>query len=139
MPTQLDRALNSKVSLQLHSFVVTCPELYFHQNLFFGFAGLVSAAAVWSIFGSDIFPQQPDPTGGEHELSVPSRPYAKHDVEPEGWTDDEMRRWLNRVGSCYKHQSDQKLTSLQRNLMAGSSATREELLARVKANMRAPL
>lgn len=50
-----------------------------------------------------------------------------------------MRRWLNRVNSYHKIQVDQKLTSLQRNLMAGSSATREELLARVKANMRAPL
>ncbi|CAD0087307.1 unnamed protein product [Aureobasidium mustum] len=79
MPTQLDRALNSK-------------------NLFFGFAGLVAASAAWSIFGSDMFPQQPDPTGEE-----------------------ETRRWLNR-----------------RNLMASSSSTKEELLARVKANMRAP-
>ncbi|KAK3715707.1 hypothetical protein LTR37_006932 [Vermiconidia calcicola] len=41
--------------------------------------------------------------------------------EPENWTEDEMKRWLN-----------------ARNLMAGSSATKEELLARVKANMRAP-
>ncbi|KAF1355123.1 hypothetical protein BDV97DRAFT_97946 [Delphinella strobiligena] len=85
MPTPLDKALKSK-------------------NLFLGFAGLVSAAAAWSIFGSDIFPQEPDPKG-----------------DPEQWTEDEMRRWLNR-----------------RNLMAGSSATREELLARVKANLRAP-
>ncbi|KAK6004937.1 hypothetical protein QM012_007716 [Aureobasidium pullulans] len=85
MPTQLDRALNSK-------------------NLFFGFAGLVAASAAWSIFGGDIFPQQPDPTG-----------------EPENWTDEELRRWLDR-----------------RNLMASSSSTKEELLARVKANMRAP-
>ncbi|THY20322.1 hypothetical protein D6D01_06803 [Aureobasidium pullulans] len=85
MPTQLDRALNSK-------------------NFFFGFAGLVAASAAWSIFGSDIFPQQADPTG-----------------EPENWTEEEMRRWLN-----------------SRNLMASSSSTKEELLARVKANMRAP-
>ncbi|EME39412.1 hypothetical protein DOTSEDRAFT_66408 [Dothistroma septosporum NZE10] len=41
--------------------------------------------------------------------------------EPENWTETEMKRWLN-----------------ARNLMAGSTATREELLARVKANMRAP-
>ncbi|KAI5251487.1 hypothetical protein E4T42_04159 [Aureobasidium subglaciale] len=74
------------------------------SNLFFGFAGLVAASAAWSIFGSDIFPQQPDPTG-----------------EPENWTEEEMRRWLNR-----------------RNLMASSSSSKEELLARVKANMRTP-
>ncbi|KAI4796012.1 hypothetical protein E4T44_12207 [Aureobasidium sp. EXF-8845] len=85
MPTQLDRALNSK-------------------NLFFAFTGLVAASAAWGIFGSEIFPQQPDPTG-----------------EPENWTHEELTRWLNR-----------------RNLMASSTSTKEELLARVKANMRAP-
>ncbi|KAI4796024.1 hypothetical protein E4T44_12203 [Aureobasidium sp. EXF-8845] len=85
MPTQLDRALNSK-------------------NLFFAFTGLVAASAAWGIFGSEIFPQQPDPTG-----------------EPENWTHEELKRWLNR-----------------RNLMASSTSTKEELLARVKANMRAP-
>ncbi|TKA65302.1 hypothetical protein B0A55_10027 [Friedmanniomyces simplex] len=41
--------------------------------------------------------------------------------EPETWSEDDMKRWLN-----------------SRNLMAGNTATREELLARVKANMRAP-
>ncbi|KAK0864305.1 hypothetical protein LTR57_007898 [Friedmanniomyces endolithicus] len=41
--------------------------------------------------------------------------------EPENWTEEDMKRWLD-----------------SRNLMAGSTATREELLARVKANMRAP-
>ncbi|KAJ9630521.1 hypothetical protein H2203_001044 [Taxawa tesnikishii (nom. ined.)] len=85
MPTQLDRALQSK-------------------NFFFGFAGIITAVAAWGIWGSDVFPQQPDPKG-----------------DPEEWTEDEMRRWLN-----------------ARNLMAGSTSTREELLARVKANMRAP-
>ena len=35
------------------------------QNLFFAFTGLVAASAAWSIFGGDIFPQQPDPTGGK--------------------------------------------------------------------------
>ncbi|KAK5113858.1 hypothetical protein LTR85_010391 [Meristemomyces frigidus] len=41
--------------------------------------------------------------------------------EPETWSEDDMKRWLN-----------------ARNLMAGNTATREELIARVKANMRAP-
>ncbi|KAH0140385.1 hypothetical protein KCU67_g14868, partial [Aureobasidium melanogenum] len=81
MPTQLDRALNSKVR-------------------YLSSAHIMSRRRI----GSDIFPQQPDPTG-----------------EPENWTEEEMRRWLNR-----------------RNLMASSSSTKEELLARVKANMRAP-
>ncbi|WPH03679.1 Hypothetical protein R9X50_00656200 [Acrodontium crateriforme] len=85
MPTPIDRAMNSK-------------------NMFIGFAGIVTAAAAWSIWGGDIFPKQPDPKGN-----------------PEDWTLDEMRRWLD-----------------NRNLMAGSSATREELLARVMANFRAP-
>ncbi|KAK8216683.1 hypothetical protein M8818_001646 [Zalaria obscura] len=85
MPTQLDRAMQSK-------------------NLFFGFAGLVTAVAAWSIWGGDMFPQQADPKG-----------------DPQTWTEDELRRWLN-----------------ARNLMAGSTATRAELLARVEANMRAP-
>ncbi|KAL3262669.1 CobW/HypB/UreG, nucleotide-binding domain family protein [Aspergillus niger] len=45
MPTPLDRALNSK-------------------NLFLGFAGMVTAAAAWAIWGSDVFPAEADPTGG---------------------------------------------------------------------------
>ncbi|KAK6388533.1 hypothetical protein LTR65_007870 [Meristemomyces frigidus] len=41
--------------------------------------------------------------------------------EPETWSEDDMKRWLN-----------------ARNLMAGNTATREELIARIRANMRAP-
>ncbi|CRK12852.1 hypothetical protein BN1723_018791 [Verticillium longisporum] len=40
---------------------------------------------------------------------------------PEEWTREEMRRWL-----------------AARNLFPGDAATREELLARVLANMRIP-
>ncbi|KAL4890945.1 hypothetical protein BDV59DRAFT_75897 [Aspergillus ambiguus] len=58
MPTPLDRATNSK-------------------NLFLGFAGMVTAAAAWSIWGSDMFPAEADPTG-----------------DPETWTAEEMKRWL---------------------------------------------
>ncbi|KAI4763393.1 hypothetical protein E4T52_04567 [Aureobasidium sp. EXF-3400] len=104
MPTQLDRALNSKVRITSTHMIPNKLLTRFTQNLFFGFAGLVAASAAWSIFGSDIFPQQPDPTG-----------------EPENWTHEELTRWLNR-----------------RNLMASSTSTKEELLARMKANMRAP-
>ncbi|KAF2084240.1 hypothetical protein K490DRAFT_69022 [Saccharata proteae CBS 121410] len=59
MPTPLDRALQSKGS-------------------FFAFAGIVSAVAAWTIWGSDIFPAEPDPTG-----------------DPETWSESELRRWLN--------------------------------------------
>ncbi|KAL5359206.1 hypothetical protein BJX96DRAFT_55226 [Aspergillus floccosus] len=85
MPTPLDRAMHSK-------------------NLFLGFAGMVTAAAAWAIWGSDIFPAEADPTG-----------------DPERWTVDEMKRWLR-----------------ARGLLPNENATREELLERVKANMRVP-
>lgn len=45
MPTPLDRALQSK-------------------NAVLGFAGVVGAVAAWSIWGGDMFPKEPDPTGG---------------------------------------------------------------------------
>ncbi|KAJ5389538.1 uncharacterized protein N7496_000606 [Penicillium cataractarum] len=85
MPTPLDRALKS-------------------QNLFLGFAGMVTAVAAWSIWGSDVFPAEADPKGN-----------------PESWTEDEMRRWLR-----------------ARGLLPSDNATREELLERVKANLRIP-
>ncbi|KAJ5333496.1 hypothetical protein MYU51_020445 [Penicillium brevicompactum] len=62
MPTPLDRALNSK-------------------NLFLGFAGMVTAVAAFSIWGSDVLPAQADPTGN-----------------PEDWTMDEITRWLRARG-----------------------------------------
>ncbi|KAG2024648.1 hypothetical protein GB937_003840 [Aspergillus fischeri] len=83
MPTALDRAMSSKDV---------------------GFAGLVTAAAAWAIWGSDMFPSEPDPTG-----------------DPEYWTADEMRRWLR-----------------NRALLPTEQATRDELLERVKANLRVP-
>ncbi|KAL2215552.1 hypothetical protein M432DRAFT_642584 [Thermoascus aurantiacus ATCC 26904] len=58
MPTPLDRALNSK-------------------SLLLGFAGIVTAAAAWGIWGGDMFPAEPDPTGN-----------------PENWTTEELKRWL---------------------------------------------
>lgn len=85
MPTALDRAMHSK-------------------NLFLGFAGMVTAAAAWAIWGSDMFPAESDPSG-----------------DPETWTAEEMKRWLR-----------------LRGLMPNESATREELLERVKANLRIP-
>ncbi|KAL0943658.1 uncharacterized protein CTRU02_201545 [Colletotrichum truncatum] len=88
MPTPLDNAMKSKVNI--------------HNQPAFG--GLVTAVAVWAIYGGDMFPAGSDPTGN-----------------PEEWTREEMRRWL-----------------AARNLFPGESDTREELLARVMANMRAP-
>ncbi|KAL3487347.1 hypothetical protein BJX62DRAFT_9348 [Aspergillus germanicus] len=63
MPTPLDRAMNSK-------------------NLVLGFAGMVTAAAVWAIWGNEMFPAESDPQG-----------------DPANWTLDEMHRWL-RADSC---------------------------------------
>ncbi|KAI9875911.1 MAG: hypothetical protein M1830_007782 [Pleopsidium flavum] len=45
MPTPLDRALQSR-------------------NAFLGFAGIVTAVAAWTIWGSDMFPAEKDPIGG---------------------------------------------------------------------------
>lgn len=51
------------------------------QNLFFGFAGLVTAVSAWVIWGpSDIFPKQ-EPAG-----------------EPEHWTESQLRAYLSEVG-----------------------------------------
>jgi len=44
------------------------------------FAGLVTSVAVWAIWGGDLFPPEPDPTG-----------------DPETWTRGELRRWLAAV------------------------------------------
>ncbi|KAJ5964436.1 uncharacterized protein N7479_004312 [Penicillium vulpinum] len=74
------------------------------KNLFLGFAGMVTAVAAYSILGGDILPAQADPTGN-----------------PENWTMDEIRRWLQ-----------------ARGLLPNENATREELLERVKANLRIP-
>ncbi|KAL2386456.1 hypothetical protein RJZ90_000593 [Blastomyces dermatitidis] len=80
MPTPLDKALNSK-------------------NLFLG---LVTAAAAWTIWGGDMFPAEPDPTG-------------------KNWSIEELRRWLS-----------------SRGLLPSSTASREDLVERVKANLRHP-
>ncbi|TKA76299.1 hypothetical protein B0A49_00899 [Cryomyces minteri] len=48
------------------------------RNAFLGFAGIITAVAAWTIWGpSDVFPRAGDPVG-----------------DPESWTDDELRRWL---------------------------------------------
>ncbi|KAI6784892.1 uncharacterized protein J7T54_007986 [Emericellopsis cladophorae] len=62
MPTQLDNMMKSK-------------------NMVLAFGGAVTAAALWTIWGSDMFPAEQDPTG-----------------DPEGWSREDMRRWLAAVG-----------------------------------------
>ncbi|KAH8887426.1 hypothetical protein GQ53DRAFT_749905 [Thozetella sp. PMI_491] len=74
------------------------------KNAFLAFGGLVTATAIWAIWGSDLFPAASDPKG-----------------DPETWTREELRRWLS-----------------ARNLFPRESDTREQLLERVKANMRIP-
>ncbi|TGO27641.1 hypothetical protein BPAE_0039g00510 [Botrytis paeoniae] len=61
MPTTLDRALSSK-------------------NAVLAFTGIVTAAAAWSIWGTDMFPKEEDPTG-----------------DPATWSKEELRRWLAAV------------------------------------------
>ncbi|CAG8929711.1 unnamed protein product [Penicillium salamii] len=103
MPTPLDRALNSK-------------------NLFLGFAGMVTAVAAFSIWGSDVLPAQADPTGN-----------------PDDWTLDDITRWLRAV--CLNPAQSAKCPTdkgSQRGLLPNERATREELLERVKANLRIP-
>ncbi|KAH7062412.1 hypothetical protein B0J12DRAFT_237488 [Macrophomina phaseolina] len=41
------------------------------------FASIVTAATAWVIWGGDVFPSEPDPTG-----------------DPNTWTNTELRRWL---------------------------------------------
>lgn len=62
---------------------------------------MVSAAAVWAIWGNDMFPAEPDPTGSkrtrELELQVDGKLTCK---DPEDWTVEELRRWLRAVRLC---------------------------------------
>lgn len=44
------------------------------------FGGLVTAVAVWAVYGGDMFPREGDPTGS-----------------PEDWSREDMRRWLSAV------------------------------------------
>ncbi|KAF7943697.1 uncharacterized protein EAE97_005767 [Botrytis byssoidea] len=85
MPTPLDRALSSK-------------------NAVLAFTGIVTAAAAWSIWGTDMFPKEEDPTG-----------------DPATWSKEELRRWL-----------------AARDLHPQPRDTKEQLLERVKANLRVP-
>jgi hypothetical protein len=101
MRTPMDRVLQSRVRLLpplLPLFNFSRSEMTISQNLFLGmkstcfdkallqahnigFVGIVTASALWSMWGGDIFPADKDPSG-----------------DPETWTFSELRRWLEAVG-----------------------------------------
>jgi hypothetical protein len=87
------------------------------------FGGLITAVGVWTIWGGNMFPSEPDPTG-----------------DPETWTREEMRRWLAAVckpplvARLETHPVDHQ----QRNLYPQDSDTEEQLLERIKVNLRVP-
>jgi hypothetical protein len=87
MPTELDRALKSKVPISKYryplinsktndsrtsSWVPIPPASKYDLNDLnvLGFAGLVTAAAAWTIWGGDMFPAEPDPTGGSRDICI---------------------------------------------------------------------
>lgn len=60
-------------------------------------------------------------------------------TDPEDWTTEEMKRWLQAVCSNFHKASENSvLIILQRGLLPNEKATRKELLERVKANLRIP-
>jgi hypothetical protein len=69
-----------------------------------GFAGLVTVASLWNIFGGDMFPAEKDPTGGKKPLRVPFSSLQDFipqtdtwPTDPNTWTETELRRWLKAV------------------------------------------
>jgi hypothetical protein len=67
---------------------------------------MVTAVAAWSIWGTDVFPAQEDPTGSELLSEFKYSLYKKRRCviecilmtkDPENWTVDELRRWLRAV------------------------------------------
>lgn len=46
-----------------------------------GFAGLVAAAAAWSIWGSDMFPAEQDPSGGMFIQAGCEMPSVMSDIQ----------------------------------------------------------
>jgi hypothetical protein len=59
-------------------------------------------------------------------------------TDPEEWNIEELRRWLRAV-SLFLPVSPLMLTVSQRGLLPDDAASRDDLLERVKANMRSPL
>jgi len=86
MPTPLDRALQSRVrhTWALSALLHCAPESLTKppsQNTFLAFTGIVTAVAAWTIWGSDMFPAEKDPSGGTspHHPTLPRTfPYRSH-------------------------------------------------------------
>lgn len=68
-----------------------------------------------------MFPAEPDPKG-----------------DPESWTHEEMRRWLAAVSIMSQYCQPATTDVAQRNLFPKESDTREQLLERIRANLRTP-
>lgn len=141
MPTQLDRALNSKVCLDDSSWTHVS-NAYPDASSFRTSSSVSQVSSLLPLLGpSSAVTSFPN---NQTLLAVSFKPlsydeaYTKLITEPENWSEDEMRRWLNKASIQHTAGDGGTNHVMQRNLMAGSSATREELLARVKANMRAP-
>lgn len=89
-------------------------------DIFVGFAGLVTLASLWNMWGGDIFPAEKDPTGGTPLL----RDYSSQTLtsvcllDPEYWTETELRRWLKLVSSNMFAESHiyQRDTSVRKGL-----------------------
>ena len=79
--------------------------------LFVGFAGLVTVASLWNMWGGDMFPAEKDPSGGTSLIilicchfttgQMSERPADKNcsATDPEYWTDTELKRWLRSVSA----------------------------------------
>lgn len=80
-PTQLDRTMQSRVSRPPWTIATSANAT---QNVFIGFAGLVTAVSVWMIWGQgDMFPKQ--------------KPAKEPTGEPTTWSEDELRKYLTDV------------------------------------------
>ncbi|KAG0645200.1 hypothetical protein D0Z07_9007 [Hyphodiscus hymeniophilus] len=108
MPTPLDKALNSKVNPSVNKYINEIANED-PQNTFLAFTGIVTAVAAWSIWGGDMFPRENDPSGGMFLFFQFMPPFLR----------------------CLADVS-------KRNLHPNPKDTKEELLERVRANLRAP-
>lgn len=88
------------------------------------------------MWGGDVFPADKDPTGGKADRMLLGKNLSDICVDPETWTLTELRRWLEAVSTYQVVQPRILLKPSQRNLKPDSKATREELVQRVKANLR---
>lgn len=59
---------------------------------------MVTAVAAWSIWGSDVFPAEEDPTGSMlRKRPFFTMPFPLTPPDPDDWTENELRRWLRTV------------------------------------------